>query len=151
VATTIVVLVVGSSLGLLLAGWNLELPSLLSGMAASPPGPVAESEAPATAAPAPPPITEIVKVERPPVPPAAAAEDPPPTAADAAQPPTAADAAQLPPPRPAPRSSSARGGPAATDPIDQALQTLLAEARGAGGPFEPVVEDAGARPGLRVW
>jgi hypothetical protein len=26
----------------------------------------------------------------------------------------------------------------------------LAEARGAGGPFEPVVEDAGARPGLRV-
>jgi hypothetical protein len=141
VATTIVVLVVGSSLGLLLAGWNLELPSLLSGMAASPPGPVAESEAPATAAPAPPPITEIVRVERPPVPPAAAAEDPPPTAADAAQ---------LPPPRPAPRSSSAREGPAATDPIDQALQTLLAEARGAGGPFEPVVEDAGARPGLRV-
>lgn len=141
VATTVVVLVVGSSLGFLLAGWNLELPSLLSGTAASPPEPVAESEAPATATPAPPPITEIVRVERAPVPPAAIAEDPL----------TATDAVLLPPPpRPAPRSSSAGEAPSATDPIDQALQTLLAEAGGAGGSFEPVVADAGARSGLRV-
>ena len=139
VATTVVVLLVGSSLGLLLAGWNLELPSLLTGTAASPPEPVAESKAPPAASPAPPPITEIVRVERAPVPPAATAEHPP----------KATDAA-LPPPRPAPRSSGAGEGPSATDPIDQALATLLGEAGGSGGPFEPVVE-AGARPALRVF
>jgi hypothetical protein len=131
VVTTIVVLLVGSSLGLLLAGWNFELPSLPTGTAASPPEPVAESEAP-TASPAPPPITEIVRVERAPVPPAATAEHPPPTATGAAP---------LPPPRPAPRSSSAGEGASATGPIDQALETLL----------EPVVEEVGSRPALRVF
>jgi hypothetical protein len=139
VATTVVVLLVGSSLGLLPAGWNLELPSLPTGTAASPPEPVAQSEAPPTASPAPPPITEIVRVERAPVPPAATAEHPP-----------KATGAALAPPRPAPRSSGAGEGPSATDPIDQALETLLGEAGGSGGPFEPVIEEAGARPALRV-
>jgi hypothetical protein len=138
VVTTVVVLLVGSGLGLMLAGWNFELPSLPIGTAASPS--VVESEAPSTTAPAAPPITEIVRVERAPVPPAATVGDAPPTATGAL----------LPPPGPAPRSRSAGEGPAATDPVDQALETLLAEFRGAGGPFEPVVEAAVARPGLRV-
>jgi hypothetical protein len=136
VVATGVVLLVGSSLGLP-AGWKLELPPLPTWTAAAPPEPVAEPEA----SQAPPPITEIVRVEPAPVPPTATAADPPRTATDAAL---------LPPPGRAPRSSAAGEGPSAT-PIDQALETLLNENGGSGGPFEPVVEAAGSRAAIRVF
>ena len=147
VMASAVVLLVGSGLGVLLAGWQIELPSLPTGTAASP-EPVAESEAPNPAAntsEAPPPITEVTKVERAPMPPAAAVEGLPRAAAAAGMP-------LPPPPKPAPWSSVAAEGPATTDDaIEDALESLLRETDGSGGPFEPLAEEEVPLAPIRVF
>jgi len=138
VVAAAVVLLVGSGLGMMLAGWQIELPSPPAGTAAPPPA--AESEAaPRT----PPAITETLRVDRPATPPATAAERPP---AD-----LSATGAPLPPP-PKPAASSVPGEASlTTEAADQAVQTLLREAGGPGDRLEPPIEEAGRLPAIRVF
>jgi hypothetical protein len=148
VMASAVVLLVGSGLGVLLVGWQLELPSLPTGTAA-PPEPVAESEPPpavASTSEAPPPIAEVTRVEPAPMPPAPAIERSPPDAAAIGGMPLP------PPPKPAPWSSVAAEGPTTTDDaVEDALDALLRETDGSGGPFEPLDEEEAPLAAIRVF
>jgi hypothetical protein len=130
-----VVLLVGSGVGALLAGWRFELPSVLSGTAATP-EPAAQSEAQravANAPDAPPPIAEVRRVEPAPLPPSATVEPTP----EPARSEGAAGVPLPPPPKPAPWSRVATESAAANDDaVDDALDALLRETDGAGGPLE---------------
>jgi hypothetical protein len=137
-----VVLLVGSGLGALLAGWRLELPSLPFGTAAAP-EPVAESQAPppvANTSQAPPPIAEVLRVEPAPVPPAPAIEPSPPAGT--------AGLPLPPPPKPAPWSKIAAEGAATTN---DAIDALLRETPGSGGPLQPLGEEEAALAAIRVF
>jgi hypothetical protein len=138
-----VVLLVGFGVGALLAGWDLGLMPRLPMPTASPPaGPVAKGEPAATPAQpqAPPPIEEIVRLQPPPVQPAAASESPPATGA----------LPLPPPPKPAPWSKVASGVQDAADEmdrlIDAAVSALVEE---NGGP--PAAPTPTSAPAPRVY
>ena len=143
-----VVLLAGSGLGVLLAGWQLELPSLATGTAAPSFEPVAQSEATRAAAAmpeAPPPIPEVTRVERAPVPPVPTLEPAPPAAA-------ATNGMPLPPPpKPAPWSGVAVEDPATTDAVEGALDSLSRETSGSGGPLEPLKDEEASLAEIRVF
>jgi hypothetical protein len=141
VVAAAVVLLVGSGLGMMLAGWQIGLPSLPTGQTAPPPA--AESEAAPTAPRAPPAITETLRVERPATPPAPAADHPP---ADL----NATGAPLPPPPKPAPSAVPREASPT-TEPADQAVETLLREAGGPGAPLKAPIEGAGPLSAARVF
>jgi hypothetical protein len=132
-----VVLLVGFGVGALLAGWDLGLVARLPTPTASPSvGPVAKEEPPATPVQpqAPPPIEEIVRLQPPPLPPAAASESPPATSG----------LPLPPPPKPAPWSNVANGVPDAADEmdrlIDAAVSALVEE--GGGSPAASAMTSA---------
>ena len=114
VVASAVVLLVGSGLGVLLAGWHLQLPT---GAAPS------ESAAPPAVSPPPPPITDVVRLQPPPRPPAP--EDAPPAVESALPLP--------PPPKPAPASNAAPQGSAPRDLIGDAIDALLRETKRSNG------------------
>ena len=150
-AASAAVLVVGSGLGVLLAGWHLELPSL--------PRRAAPSEAaPPPSTSTPPPITETMKLQPPPRPPASIDETRAPTRALPLPPPSsdepqATRAVPLPPPpKPSPWSAAAGGETSTTDAIDDAIDALLLEAKGSGGSSDAAdaAGTAGATPQVFV-
>jgi hypothetical protein len=143
VVASVVVLLVGSGLGIMPAGWQIELPSRPIGTAAPPP-PAAESEAAPAAPRAPPTITEILRVERPPTPPAA-------TAARRPSDLTATGEPRPPPPKPTPSSSVPGEALATTEAVDHTVETLLREAGGPGSPLEPLGERADPLAATRVF
>jgi hypothetical protein len=136
-----VVLLVTSGLGMMLAGWQIELPSLPTGTPAPPPA--AESEAAPAAPRAPPAITQTLRVERPATPSATATERPPAEL-------SATGAPLPPPPKPAPSSVPGEASPT-TEAADQAVETLLREAGGPGDPLGPPIEGAGPLAATRVF
>jgi hypothetical protein len=114
VVASATVLIVGSGLGALLAGWHLELPTR-----AAPTEPATPPAASRTA----PPITEVVRLQQPPLPPA-----------PKAAPEAAASGLPLPPPpKPAPWSSVERQDSSPPDAAGNAIDALLRETERSGG------------------